>query len=181
MAWRVSAPLLVALVAAGCVDDIRTEGEVPAVHGATQPPTNGQSISADEACTRLEDAENDARKDLDCEPGGFPACPERLRLAGSLVCSEVDEGSVDECVQAMKDITTCEELASQPCVVTVVRNTCVNPYEAGVAPPPGEAGPPPDGSVDGGSPDSSVPPPSEGGPPPDPSDAGPVVTDAPAG
>jgi hypothetical protein len=91
----------------------------------------------------------------------------------------------------MSEYRICSELDSRPCVVTVVRDTCVNPFEAGVSPPPpGEAGPGPDGSLEGGSleggppqPEGSVPPiPDAGPPPPDPTpEGGGIVADAGAG
>jgi hypothetical protein len=177
---------VLAFVTGGCVDDVRVEGVVPAAHGATQPSTNGQVITPEEACSRLTEAEDDARRQLRCPGGAFPGCPERLRLAGSLVCSEIDEGSVDECVKAISEYRSCTDLDSQHCVVTVVRSTCVNPYEAGAAPPPppdasqpGEGGPAEGGPSGGGQPEGSTPPPPEAGlPPPDaPAEAGPVVTD----
>jgi hypothetical protein len=192
MAWRASTPLLraacslpffaLSLATGGCVEDIRTEGDVPANHGATQPSTNGQTITAEEACSRLLDAEADARDRLDCARSPLPGCPERLRLAGSLVCSEVDEGSVEECVSAISDYRVCSELDSRPCVVTVVRSTCVNPFEAGVTPPPPTEGGtvPPDSSLEGGQPqpEGSVPPPEGGGPPDPVPDGSAVVIDA---
>jgi hypothetical protein len=192
MAWRASTPLLraacslpffaLALATGGCVEDVRTEGDVPANRGATQPSTNGRIMTAEEACSRLVEAEADARDRLNCAKSPLPGCPERLRLAGSLVCSQVDEGSVDECVSAISEYRICSELDSRPCVVTVVRDTCVNPFEAGVTPPPPtDSGSRPDGSLDGGHPEGSVAPPPEAGPPPPPDaapEAGAVVTEA---
>lgn len=171
---RVAAFIVPFAFVAGCVEDIRTEGEVKAPPGATQPEGNGVSISAEDACERLREAENDARREMRCEASPLPGCPERLRLAGSLVCAEVDEGSVDACVEVYSGYRFCEDLDARPCIVTVIRSTCENPYEAG-APPP-DSGPPPDGSLDGGQPEGSVPPlgeagtpdaaPPEAGPPP---------------
>lgn len=158
------------------MEDIRTEGDVPANPGAIQPATSGASLSLDEACERLANAEKDARRRLECDPSSLPGCPERLRLAGSLVCTEVDEGSVDGCVEAIEGYRFCSDFDARPCVVTVVADTCKNPFEGGVVPPP--EGGPPDGSLEGGQPEGSVPPPSEGGAPDAAPDSGPVSSDA---
>jgi hypothetical protein len=164
MAMRVLwLPSLVALVfATGCIDDVNTEEDVPAEKGATQPETSGKVIAASEACSRLVAAETAARDDLNCDSSPGPECPERLRLFGSLVCSEIDEGSVDACVDAIGAYRSCGEFDSRPCVVTVIESTCKNPMEAGVPVP--EAGSdaslvPEGGVAEGGAPTPDAAPP----------------------
>jgi hypothetical protein len=139
--WSLFAASAVLVLATSCVDEVKTEPDVPAAPGATQPEGNGKSVSASEACDQLEAAESKARSDLDCDPSPSPACPGRLRLAGSFVCAEVDQGSVEACVSAIADYSTCGEFDSRPCVVTVLSSTCKNPTEAGPPPePPNDGG-----------------------------------------
>jgi hypothetical protein len=139
--WSLLAASAALALATSCVDDVKTEADVPAEPGAIQPEGSGRSVSAVEACDQLEAAEKKVRSELDCDPSPSPDCPGRLRLAGSFVCAEVDEGSVEACVSAMNDYRACGEFDSRPCIVTVVSNTCRNPTEAGPPPvPPTEAG-----------------------------------------
>jgi hypothetical protein len=142
--WGLFASGAVLVTATGCVDDIKKEADVPAEPGATQPKATGSLISASDACQKLDAAEKSVRSDLGCDSSAQPSCPDRLKLVGSLVCGQVDEGSVNACVDAMKDYRACGEFDSRPCIVTVSRSSCENPTVK-----------PPD-SVDSGTPDSSV-------------------------
>src|SRR5262245_45303717 len=89
--------LLALVVSAGsCTGKDADQPSVPARPGAEQPPGGGNTLSEDEACRRLTDAEEQQRRRLACPALDRPPCPYYVRPAGT-GCWTYDERSVNAC------------------------------------------------------------------------------------
>ena len=111
----------VALMWAGaCSTSYEQKDVFPAKPGLVMPDASGQAVSEAVACAALLDALGDARTRLSCTfAGPAPACPGYVRPPGGK-CGRYDQGSVDACVSLMASYTSCAELESKPCIVTVL-------------------------------------------------------------
>jgi len=90
---------------------------VPASPGAEQPASGGKELGEDEACKRIRDAEEAARKRLNCESLERADCPNYVRPAGT-GCWTFDEGSVSHCEAAIGGYELCSDFTKTPCIIT---------------------------------------------------------------
>jgi hypothetical protein len=119
--------LLGAFGAAACAKDPKVEDETPPGTGIQQPgPSGSESLSLDEACSQIVEAENEARDRLNCE-GAAAECPGHLRVAGALPCDEINRASVEACVDAIGEYGACADFSRHPCIVTVDPESCRSP------------------------------------------------------
>ena len=149
---RVSVVLsVVALALAGACSSSYEEKDVfPAKPGLVVPDASGQAIAEAAACSALVDALGNARTRLGCTAGTPPACPGYVRPPGGRQCAQYDQGTVDACVSLINGYSSCAELDSKRCIVTVLASsdpTCV--------PDPGDAGPDSAGDASGDASDAS--------------------------
>ncbi len=137
MLRRVSVVLsVVALALAGACSSSYEEKDVfPAKPGLVVPDASGQAMGEAAACSALVGALGSARTRLGCTAGTPPACPGYVRPPGGRQCAQYDQGTVDACVSLINGYTSCAELDSKRCVVTVLASTdstCVpDPDDAG--------------------------------------------------
>jgi hypothetical protein len=108
---------LTAMASAGSCASRDEQAPVPASPGAEQPPAGGKELGEDEACKRIRDAEEAARKRLNCEPLNRAACPYYVRPAGT-GCWTFDESSVSHCEAAIGDYELCADFTQTPCIIT---------------------------------------------------------------
>lgn len=132
-----------ALALAGACSSSYEEKDVfPAKPGLVVPDASGQAMAEAAACSALADALGKARTRLECNDFTLPACPGLVRPPSGRRCAQYDQGTVDGCVSVIDGYTTCTELQSRRCIVTVLASsdpTCVEEPEDGGA-EGGEAG-----------------------------------------
>jgi hypothetical protein len=108
---------LAAFVSGGSCSSREEQAPVPASPGAQQPSAGGKALGEDEACKLIRDAEEAARKRLNCEPLNRTECPYYVRPAGT-GCWTFDESSVSHCAEAIGAYELCSEFTQAPCIVT---------------------------------------------------------------
>jgi hypothetical protein len=101
----------------GCTGAEDDQPSIPARPGATQEGGQGSPVDEDEACSRIRDAEEDKRENLNCPDLERPRCPDYLRPAGG-GCWTYPEDSVSACVTKIESFATCADFEDQPCIVT---------------------------------------------------------------
>src|SRR5262245_51221111 len=112
--------LLALVVSAGsCTGKEADQPTVPARPGAQQPAGGGDTISEAEACERLTDAEQAARRANTCSAPNQPACPYYVRPAGT-GCWRYDEKSVEACERLIDSYTSCSDFTDRVCVITAI-------------------------------------------------------------
>jgi hypothetical protein len=116
-AWLLGASLLLLGLGGSCSESDETEDFIPPRVGAEQPASGGDSLSEEEACERLRDAEEAARTDLQCHDLERPECPFYVRPAGT-GCWEYSEDSVAACVDKIGDYDDCADFEQTPCILT---------------------------------------------------------------
>jgi len=90
---------------------------MPAAPGAQQPSGGGQQLDENAACKRLRDAEESARKRLNCEPLNRAECPYYVRPAGT-GCWRYDEVSLSHCEEVLAEYDFCSDFVQRPCLIT---------------------------------------------------------------
>ena len=138
LGWLRGASLsaLFVAVAASCSNPKDDEDFVPSEPGADQPKAGGAQLAEAAACDSLKAADTAARKALSC-PANKAVCPAYIRPAGvGDDCFQYSKNSVDACVSAIGEYTTCEDFESHPCLVTALPKQCAGSVE----PEPSEGG-----------------------------------------
>lgn len=119
--------LLALAVAVSCSNQKDTQPFVPSQRGAVQPDAGGAALDESVACLKLKGAESSARAALGCEAVTLE-CPDYIRPAGSGVCFQYSEGSVEACAALYQSFTTCDEFTLHPCLISTV-SMCDAPVE----------------------------------------------------
>ncbi len=129
------------VVAESCSDSDGTDPYIPSQPGAQQPDGSGAALDESAACEQVRAAEEQARVRLQCPDLMRPECPYYVRPAGS-GCWEFPQDSVDACVEAIGDYTTCNDFSNKPCVLSAVpsSDTCPDSPIVGAAGATGEGG-----------------------------------------
>lgn len=154
---------VLALALAGACSSSYEEKDVfPAKPGLVAPDASGAPMAEAAACAALSDALTSARTRLNCTSPSPPPCPGYVRPPDGRRCAQYDQGTVDACVSIIGGHTTCAELDSKRCIVTVLASsdpTCVDEPEDGgpdtgdaatdARPDAGDAGNAGDGGRDG--------------------------------
>jgi hypothetical protein len=109
--------LVAALVGGGSCSSREEGAPVAAAPGGEQPGGGGKQVDEDEACKRLRDAEESARKRLNCEPLQRAECPYYVRPAGT-GCWTYDEAAVSHCEDSLRSYEFCSDFTQRPCVLT---------------------------------------------------------------
>src|SRR5450432_2927800 len=111
---------LLALAASASCSSTHDNGDfVPSQPGALQPDGGGALLKETTACAELDQAENDARKALGCEPAPHQ-CPDYIRPAGGADCFEYDKTSIDACRASYQSFASCDQFDGHPCLITAV-------------------------------------------------------------
>jgi hypothetical protein len=105
------------IVAASCAEAPSSAPPDPAEQGAVQSPSSGPTLSEDEACQRIRDAEEASRRLNQCSDLERAPCPFYVRPAGS-GCWEFTADSVEACETAIAAYTTCFQFDETPCVLS---------------------------------------------------------------
>jgi hypothetical protein len=116
--WVVSSTAWV--LAGACSTSYEAKDVFPAKPGLVVPDASGQAMSEAAACSALVSALGNARTRLGCTSGDLPACPGYVRPPGGRQCAEYDQGSVEGCVAVIDSLTSCADLESRRCIVTVL-------------------------------------------------------------
>jgi hypothetical protein len=112
--------VLSAIVSGGsCTSGAEDQTPIPASPGGTQPPAGEATLSELEACDRLRDAEEKARRRLNCPELNRADCPGYVRPAGT-GCWLYDEDSLGACEEMLGTYEFCSDFVQRPCVVTAV-------------------------------------------------------------
>lgn len=109
--------VMAAIVSGGSCSSREEGAAVPAAPGAEQPAGGGQLLDESTACKRLRDAEESARKRLNCEPLNRAECPYYVRPAGT-GCWKYDEAALAHCEGALDAYELCTDFVQQPCFIT---------------------------------------------------------------
>lgn len=124
----------VALVWAGACSSSYEEKDVfPAKPGFVMPDASSRPMAESAACLALTDALNAARTRLNCTAEA-PACPAYIRPPGGRLCAEYDQSTVLACRSVIEAYSSCDELTSKRCIVTVLDtddSRCVVPQDGG--------------------------------------------------
>jgi len=133
--------LLASGACAGVKDD---QPSMAARPGATQEGGKGTPVGEDEACSRIRNAEEAARRSLNCPDLERPRCPEYVRPAGG-GCWTYPEQSVSACESKIRSYVACADFDDQPCILTATpadSSECTGetPSEGGAAGAPSSAG-----------------------------------------
>jgi hypothetical protein len=106
------------LIASGACTGVKDDQPAIAARpGATQQGGKGSPVEEDAACSRIRDAEEDKRRNLNCPDLGRPRCPEYVRPAGG-GCWTYAEGSVSACEAKIGSYVACADFDDQPCILT---------------------------------------------------------------
>lgn len=132
------------LVGLGCDDAQSVEPTVDPRPGIEQVGSaDGALLDEDEACEALHEALSATKAQHGCDEVAVSQCPDLIRPAGSLACVRYAEASVEACVAAIEEYSSCRHFVTDACVIVAV----VDEQSEGCVPP----GSPVDAGADGGS------------------------------
>jgi hypothetical protein len=103
---------------------------------------DGALLDEGEACEALHEALSAAKAQHGCDEVAVSECPDLIRPAGSLACVRYAEASVEACVAAVEEYSSCRHFVTDACVIVAV----VDEQSEGCIPP----GSPIDAGADGG-------------------------------
>lgn len=116
----------------GCDDGQSLEATIDAKPGIEQVGSaDGPLLDEDAACMQLYQALLGAKDSNGCDEVAVAECPELIRPGGSLACVRYSQDSVDQCVAAIGDYSSCKDFVRDACVVVAV----VGETSAGCVPP----------------------------------------------
>jgi hypothetical protein len=122
---RLAFPRLFAvLTATSCLIACSVDSSTDGNDGKFHPPTNGQPISEDEACSSLRTAIDSARSTLQCT-GTTRTCPSLVQVTAGAMCAQYDQGTIQGCADYYQKAADCADLTTRMdnCVYVAIANS----------------------------------------------------------